>query len=79
MSLTNNKPMPSADAVAAAEAEIATEDRAYAAQCSALAAAQARRAPLPSEHPDHTCGLHCDGQDGSNSHCARLRSKLFRS
>lgn len=36
-----------------------------------------RRTHLPSSHPDHICGIFCDGQDGSNSHCARLRAKLF--
>ena len=36
-----------------------------------------RRSSLPSEHPDHICGIMCDGQDGSNSDCARLRRKLF--
>lgn len=32
---------------------------------------------LPSEDPNHTCGMHCDGQDGTNSYCARIRRKLF--
>lgn len=36
-----------------------------------------RRSNLPPEHPDHICGMMCDGQDGSNSYCARLRWKLF--
>lgn len=35
------------------------------------------RKPLPSEHPDHVCGMHCDGQDGMNSTCAQTRSRLF--
>lgn len=31
---------------------------------------------LPSENPDHTCNMLCDGQDGQSSYCYRLRSKL---
>lgn len=31
---------------------------------------------LPSSDPLHTCGMYCDGQDGSNSHCARERAKI---
>lgn len=37
----------------------------------------ARRSNLPPEDPDHICGMMCDGQDGSNSDCARIRRKLF--
>lgn len=72
--------------VAAAKAEIAEEDRravearlarhatpAYRAQVDE----GSRRTKLPSEHADHLCGMLCDGQDGSNSYCARLRRKLF--
>lgn len=31
---------------------------------------------LPPDHPDHTCGLCCDGQDGRSSDCARIRRAL---
>jgi hypothetical protein len=37
----------------------------------------ARRSSLPSEHPEHIHGMMCDGQDGMNSYCERLRRKLF--
>ena len=37
-----------------------------------------RRVHLPSENPDHLCGLLCDGQDGvKTSDCARVRIRLF--
>ena len=36
-----------------------------------------RRNHLPSEHPEHICGVMCDGQDGYSSYCARIRRKLF--
>ena len=37
-----------------------------------------KKAPmLPSEHPDHVCGILCDGQAGPTSYCYRLRQKLF--
>lgn len=36
-----------------------------------------RRTLLPPEDPEHLCGPTCDGQDGSNSYCTRLRQKLF--
>jgi hypothetical protein len=29
---------------------------------------------LPGWHPDHICGLHCDGQDGKNSQCAQEKA-----
>lgn len=28
---------------------------------------------LPGWHPDHCCGMYCDGQDGTNSNCAIAR------
>lgn len=37
----------------------------------------ARRSNLPPEHPDHICGIMCDGQDGTNSDCCKIRMKLF--
>ena len=43
----------------------------------AIVAENARRTALPSEHPDHIHGMMCDGQDGQNSWCVRLREKLF--
>lgn len=73
---------PSASEVAAAKRAIAAEDE-VARQLRerpeqiAAAAENSRRSRLPSEHPDHICGLSCDGQDGQNSYCARLRRKLF--
>lgn len=36
-----------------------------------------RRSLLPSEDPEHIHGMLCDGQDGMNSYCERLRRKLF--
>lgn len=36
-----------------------------------------RRTSLPPEHPDHTCGMMCDGQDGQSSNCYKIRMKLF--
>lgn len=36
-----------------------------------------RRSNLPMEDPEHICGLFCDGQDGSNSDCCLVRTKLF--
>ena len=73
---------PSKSQIAAAKREIAVEDDAArqlreAPDQLAIAAENSRRSRLPSEHPDHICGLSCDGQDGSNSYCARLRRKLF--
>lgn len=35
-----------------------------------------RKSNLPSEDPEHICGMRCDGQDGQSSHCYRLRKKL---
>lgn len=72
--------------VAVAKAELAEEDRkAEEARRSRVASPEYkakiadidRRSNLPSEHPEHLCGMPCDGQDGSNSYCARLRRKLF--
>ena len=68
--------MPSAEAIARARAEIEAENRA-ASQPDPLAAYRPRQQSLPSEHPDHTCDMYCDGQDGWNSDCARIRRKLF--
>lgn len=34
---------------------------------------------LPSEDPRHVCGMFCDGQDGSNSHCARRKQSARQS
>lgn len=31
------------------------------------------RSKLPSNHEDHICGMYCDGQDGINSECAKIR------
>ena len=28
---------------------------------------------LPGSHPQHVCGLYCDGQDGKSSKCAQER------
>lgn len=76
------KPMPTPEQITAAKNEIKEEDRRAeeARRTPERLAAEAenyRRSSLPSEHPDHLCGLMCDGQDGSNSYCARLRFKLF--
>lgn len=69
--------------VAIAKAEIEREDRETARRAALreitdapILAETARRARLPPEDPDHICGMMCDGQDGQNSHCARLRRKL---
>ena len=40
-------------------------------------AENAHRSNLPPEDPDHICGMMCDGQDGRNSDCCRIRVKLF--
>lgn len=65
-----------------ARAEIAAEDKATqeyyeSPEVQASCEENNRRANLPSEHPDHICGIRCDGQDGWTSYCARLRIKLF--
>ena len=65
-----------------AERQIEAEDRADRARRDspedrAAIAENERRSSLPPEHPDHCCGLMCDGQDGASSYCARLRAKLF--
>lgn len=65
--------LPSPELVARAKAEIQAEDEAERAATLAISS----NPDLPSEHPDHICGALCDGQDGSSSHCARLRRKLF--
>lgn len=73
---------PTKKAVAAAKRALAAEDEArerarITSVDSPAAAENARRSSLPSEHPEHVCGMSCDGQDGANSYCARLRAKLF--
>ena len=70
-----------ADRVTAAKMEILAEDEAARLRIDtperrAAAAESMRRASLPSEDKEHICGMSCDGQDGSNSYCARLRRKL---
>ena len=30
---------------------------------------------IPSWHPQHICGIYCDGQDGSSSQCALEKRK----
>lgn len=74
---------PSSYQVALAKRQIAEEDEVARQETlnsqkdQAIAAENSRRSQLPSEHPEHICGLGCDGQDGQNSYCARLRRKLF--
>jgi hypothetical protein len=73
---------PSKQQVEAAKREIAREDkvaseRRLSPEDQAQVDENHRRSNLPSEHPEHICGWMCDGQDGSNSYCARLRYKLF--
>ena len=75
---------PSSSQIEAAKRAIAAEDETArqlrdAPEQIAVAAENSRRSRLPSAHPDHICGLGCDGQDGQNSYCARLRRKLFGS
>lgn len=36
------------------------------------------RSKLPSEDPNHVCGMHCDGQDGWTSNCAKRRRQVER-
>jgi len=67
--------LPSPEQIAKAQQEIKEEDEA--ARRKIQLAELDRRTSLPSEHPDHLHGLHCDGQDGCNSYCVRLRKKLF--
>jgi hypothetical protein len=31
------------------------------------------RGDYPCWHPEHSCGMFCDGQDGSNSQCSRQK------
>lgn len=74
---------PTKRQIAKAKAEIRREDEARMRRLNSDPVRKAqekeieRRASLPSEHPDHICGRMCDGQDGSNSECARLRDRLF--
>lgn len=67
--------------VAAAKAEMARENEAHAEYYKrpdivAQGEENNRRSNLPSEHPEHICGMRCDGQDGRTSDCWRLREKL---
>lgn len=76
--------LPTKKQIAAARAAIAEEMRAAAVygetpERQAIAADIVRRSSLPSEHPEHIHGMLCDGQDGMNSYCERLRRKLFAS
>jgi hypothetical protein len=71
---------PTRKQVAKAKDEIAAED--YAKSIlergdEDVVAENSRRSSLPSEHPEHIHGMMCDGQDGMNSYCVRLRTKLF--
>lgn len=73
---------PTKKQVAKAKAEIEAENkksREYTETPEYVAACEenSRRASLPSEDPEHIHGMMCDGQDGSNSYCDRLRNKLF--
>ena len=79
---TNCPGAPSPDLVAAAEREMRAEDVAVrklqdTSERRAIETETSRRSSLPPEHPDHICGMMCDGQDGASSYCARLRRKLF--
>ena len=67
--------LPSKRAVAQAKREVKEEIRI--AEEQKRARSRKLLDGLPSEHPDHVCGLMCDGQDGASSYCARLRFKLF--
>lgn len=73
---------PTKKQVKAAHAQIAAEDRAAERARDTPANRRIidenrRRSSLPSEHPEHIHGMMCDGQDGMNSYCCRLRMKLF--
>lgn len=75
---------PTNEQVTTAKAEIEAEDSrrransvcAYDEQKRIIAENQ-RKSSLPSEDPEHIHGMMCDGQDGMNSYCERLRRKLF--
>jgi hypothetical protein len=72
--------MPTPEQIEAAVREIEAEDKAARARIreyDPVAAENGRRSQLPSEHPEHIHGMMCDGQDGMNSYCERLRRKLF--
>lgn len=74
--------IPTKDEVERAKREIAEEDVVRVSKYNtpevfAVIEENNRRTRLPSEHPDHLHGLMCDGQDGMNSYCERLRRKLF--
>ncbi len=73
--------IPSAEEIARASAEIERENRATqdyynSPAVRAIVADTNRRSNLPSEHPEHICGVICDGADG-NGYCNRIRAKLF--
>ena len=71
---------PTTEQIETAKREIAEEDaraRRMSAKDEAVVAETRRRSQLPSEHPEHIHGMMCDGQDGDNSYCARIRRKLF--
>lgn len=64
-----------------AKAEIAAEDeeqrrRNDDPERRRIEAETSRRSSLPSEDREHIHGMMCDGQDGWNSYCDRLRRKL---
>ena len=74
--------MPTEQQIAAARLEMEQEDRArekaeHTLERETIVEENNRRSNLPSEHPEHMCGMMCDGQDGWNSDCARVRRKLF--
>lgn len=64
------------DKVAAAKKELAAENEEIERRRVESMKNYVAPVPLPSDHPDHFCNMYCDGQDGSNSECARLRRKL---
>lgn len=73
---------PTKKQVTQAQEEIEAEDCAQVVRMNtlerrAIEAENSRRSSLPSEDPEHIHGLMCDGQDGWNSYCSRLRRKLF--
>lgn len=72
---------PTKKQVETAKAEIWEEDRrarrVRSVKSEQVIAENARRSSLPSEDFEHIHGMMCDGQDGMNSYCERLRRKLF--
>lgn len=73
---------PTKRQVEIAKVEICEEDRrarrVHSVKSEQVIAENHRRSSLPSEDPEHVHGMLCDGQDGMNSYCERLREKLFR-